>query len=391
MRRCGKSSIQNVVFHKMSPNETLFLESTTKVGKDHVMSFLYFQVWDFPGHVDLNDASFDASSTFARCDTVVYIIDCQDEIIEPMRKLYQTVTRAHEVNPGISFEVFLHKVDGLSDDHKIVTPSPHHFILFHSIDIPNPVVTNSQHATETQREIHQRITDDLADAGLDNIHLSFYLTSIYDHSIFEAFSKVLQKLIPQLPTLENLLNILCSNSGIEKAFLFDTFSKVYIATDSSPVDTQSFELCSDMIDVVIDFDAIYGRLGAHHAPPPPSAQSHPRNGSAASAKTATTQPDAILPSSPVKEDAGTVATPVSAVATSALKGDVGPRDAYSVLNIGNGMMLYLRPVDKNLSLVCLIREDNFEKKGLIDYNFGIFKEAILEVLEVRRRGFELSE
>ena len=43
---------------------------------------------------------------------------------------------------------------------------------------------------------------------------SFYLTSIYDHSIFEAFSKVVQKLIPQLPTLENLLNIFISVSYI---------------------------------------------------------------------------------------------------------------------------------------------------------------------------------
>lgn len=99
---------------------------------------------------------------------------------------------------------------------------------------------------------------------------SFYLTSIYDHSIFEAFSKVVQKLIKQLPTLENLLNtlnsvraggftpLLCStlrlhhvlttralttrprssavrpapqHSGIEKSFLFDVVSKIYIATD----------------------------------------------------------------------------------------------------------------------------------------------------------------
>lgn len=43
---------------------------------------------------------------------------------------------------------------------------------------------------------------------------SFYLTSIYDHSIFEAFSKVVQKLIPQLPTLENLLNIFISVSNL---------------------------------------------------------------------------------------------------------------------------------------------------------------------------------
>lgn len=63
---------------------------------------------------------------------------------------------------------------------------------------------------ESQRDIHQRASDDLADAGLTQIHLSFHLTSIYDHSIFEAFSKVVQKLIPQLPTLENLLNIFIS-------------------------------------------------------------------------------------------------------------------------------------------------------------------------------------
>lgn len=74
------------------------------------------------------------------------------------------------------------QVDGLSDDYKM----------------------------ESQRDIHQRATDNLNDSDADQIHLSFHLTSIYDHSIFEAFSKVVQKLIPQLPTLENLLNILIS-------------------------------------------------------------------------------------------------------------------------------------------------------------------------------------
>lgn len=48
------------------------------------------------------------------------------------------------------------------------------------------------------------------------------------------------------------------NSGIEKAFLFDVVSKIYIATDCSPVDMQSYELCCDMIDVVIDLSSIYG-------------------------------------------------------------------------------------------------------------------------------------
>ncbi len=52
--------------------------------------------------------------------------------------------------------------------------------------------------------------------------------------------------------------LLLQNSGIEKAFLFDVVSKIYIATDSSPVDMQSYELCCDMIDVVIDVSCIYG-------------------------------------------------------------------------------------------------------------------------------------
>ena len=97
-----------------------------------------------------------------------------------MLKLNQTILKAFNVNKDIRFEVFIHKVDGLSDDTKI----------------------------ETQRDIHQRTSDDLVEAGLeDQVKLSFYLTSIYDHSIFEAFSKVIQKLIPQLPTLEELLNL----------------------------------------------------------------------------------------------------------------------------------------------------------------------------------------
>jgi Ras-related GTP-binding protein C/D len=58
--RSGKSSIQKVVFHKMSPNETLFLESTTKVQKQvQHSSFMRFQILDFPGQIDFFDPAFD--------------------------------------------------------------------------------------------------------------------------------------------------------------------------------------------------------------------------------------------------------------------------------------------------------------------------------------------
>merc|ERR1719150_3093078 len=227
-RRSGKSSIQKVVFHKMSPNETLFLESTNKIMKDDISnsSFVQFYIWDFPGQIDFFfDTTFDTDQIFGGCGALVFVIDAQDDYLDALSKLNMTVTKAHSVNPKIKFEVFIHKVDGLSDDTKM----------------------------ETQRDIHQRATDDLVEAGLEqHVHLSFYLTSIYDHSIFEAFSKVVQKLIPQLPTLENLLNVFISNSQIEKAFLFDVISKIYVATDSSPVDMQSYELCEQVDTTAFD-------------------------------------------------------------------------------------------------------------------------------------------
>ena len=39
-------------------------------------------------------------------------------------------------------------------------------------------------------------------------------------------------------------------------------SKIYIATDSNPVDDRGYELCSDMIDVVFDVSCIYGYVVA---------------------------------------------------------------------------------------------------------------------------------
>jgi hypothetical protein len=56
--RSGKSSIQRVVFHKMSPHETLFLEGTNSLDIKYIAnnSFVQFQIWDFPGDYDFKGA-----------------------------------------------------------------------------------------------------------------------------------------------------------------------------------------------------------------------------------------------------------------------------------------------------------------------------------------------
>lgn len=71
---------------------------------------------------------------------------------------------------------------------------------------------------------------------------------------------------------------------------------------------QSYELCCDMIDVVIDVSCIYG----------------------------------------VREENDAAAF---------------DEQSSSLIKLNNGTILYLREVNKFLALVCILREDNFDHKG----------------------------
>jgi flagellin-specific chaperone FliS len=58
-------------------------------------------------------------------------------------------------------------------------------------------------------DIIRQMQEFLADIDEEHsIRLMYHLTSIYDNSIYEAFSRIIQKLIRELPTLENLLDVL---------------------------------------------------------------------------------------------------------------------------------------------------------------------------------------
>lgn len=89
----------------MSPNETLFLESTNKIIKEDISnsSFVRFAIWDFPGQVsifwsfvnivlffswelngfpdclqvDFFDSAFDFDLIFGGCGAIIFVIDAQ--------------------------------------------------------------------------------------------------------------------------------------------------------------------------------------------------------------------------------------------------------------------------------------------------------------------------
>merc|ERR1711933_13484 len=170
-----------------------------------------------------------------------------------------------------------------------------------------------------------------------NIQVSFHCTSLYDNTIFEAVSKVVRKLFPvQIPKLEQCLDSLAASSRIEKAYIFDVLSKVYIASDAEPVDLKSYELCSDMIDVTIQVIQIYGKPKGHN--------------------------NMMIN---------------------------GTCDASCHINLLNGRILFLKEVDNCLAVVCIMKEEHFDKPELLNHNIESFRQALEEIFtDSSRNGSE---
>lgn len=123
----------------------------------------------------------------------------------------------------------------------------------------------------------------------------------------------------------------------------DVANKIYIATDSNPVDVRTYELCSDLVDVVLDVSNIYGTSAA--------AAAH-----AARELAAGVSPTRFIPK-PVFDE-----------------------KSLAAIRLNSGMVLYLREVGRCLALICVVHEDHFAKRSMLDYNIDVFRETLQSLL-----------
>lgn len=105
-------------------------------------------------------------------------------------------------------------------------------------------------------------------------------------------------------------------------FLFDVVNKLYFATDSSPVSENVYELCADMIDVVVDVACIYDPVNLAEA-------------AAASAS-------------------GDLADALAASSVAVAASDAG-RCSLSMIKLANGTALYMREVAPYLAAIAVLK------------------------------------
>lgn len=141
LRRSGKTSILKVVHGRLSPNDTLFLDSTTKPNHKLVDCFNPIRFWDLPGSnqsytyplpsnqsqnksnpigqsKEKDEDAVTGPPDYHQISAIIFVIDSQDDYFDSLSTLHETILKVHRVNRKCQFHVFIHKVDGLSDDYK---------------------------------------------------------------------------------------------------------------------------------------------------------------------------------------------------------------------------------------------------------------------------------
>ncbi|TCD72003.1 hypothetical protein EIP91_000135 [Steccherinum ochraceum] len=380
LRKSGKTSIYETLFNDCDPKQTFYLDTSTRITRHTYDTAIPLEIWDCPGII----APETLGGQLSQFSSLIFVIDIQNLLQEPIAKLVDWVAAVYRYNPLMNLEVFVHKADVLTEDYK----------------------------WDAFRTIQSRVNDEIQETSeeYEQISVNFSLTSIYDHSLHESFSKVLQKLMDTMPAYEELINVFCANSQSSKAFLCDIKSRLYLATDASPVDTQDYGLCADYLQMLNSFGPLYRSataspprhrtVGALHSPPPelsnPASPIVPLSAISSASQTPKVQVFPIPSTSPTPptRSSSSASNPQPEASTGRqqkLKNLFYPSASTSLLpSSSSARTLTYYLITPHLALLTLLPTSVFEdKRGLVEYNVVFLREGVQEIYEVEdelRRG-----
>ncbi|CAF1102182.1 unnamed protein product [Rotaria sordida] len=293
LTKSGKTSIIKLIFEKMTAGETLKLPETKMIQIHELTCGVYvrFQIRDVPGP---KTASLNDFETFApNATTIIFVLDVTEDYTDAINLLVSSVQWMYKHGHNVRFEVLIHKIDGVQEPDRL----------------------------ERYSNIQKQVIVMLHECSIEKPLINFYLTSIYDHSIHEAFSKIVQNQMKQLRALENMLNIVTESTQLDKIFVCDIYNKIFLASDTKPVDTQLSELCCDVVDVYTDISSIYGASNS-----------------------------SVLDSM-----------------------------SFCTIELSIGLILYLKDINPTTALICIFKKESKINEALMEVNLNILKKNIQEL------------
>ncbi|CAD8134189.1 unnamed protein product [Paramecium octaurelia] len=224
--KVGKTSMHSIIFANTPPNQVMQIGLTVDVNQNSFkfMGNLKINLWDCGGQDKLLQEYFTTqkSTIFSNVEVLIYVFDVDKEgdlFIKELNDFKTTVTSLSECSPGAIVFVLIHKFDKIKEsERKIVFERKY-------------------------KEIIQR-----AD-GLNIEIKDVFSTSIWDETLYKAWSQIVQNLIPNINIIKESLKAFCQTCSCEEVVLFEksTFLIIDFQETNEKKDIQKYERLSNII------------------------------------------------------------------------------------------------------------------------------------------------
>jgi len=217
----GKTSMRSIIFANYIARDTMRLGATIDVETSHVrfLGNLVLNLWDCGGQEAFMENYFASQRDhiFRNVEVLIYIFDIESREMSKDIKYYRSCLEAILQN---------------SKDAKI-------FCLIHKMDL----------VPEDQREtLFRQRAQELQSISLP-LKITCFKTSIWDETLYKAWSCIVYSLVPNVKMLEQHLERFCEIAEADEVVLFEraTFLVIAHATHRPHRDVHRFEKISNII------------------------------------------------------------------------------------------------------------------------------------------------
>jgi len=225
----GKTSMRSIIFANYLARDTMRLSATLDVEHHHVrfLGDLVLNLWDCGGQDAFYESYFerDRETIFRSVELLIYVFDIASDC------------------PEKDFEHFAGVLEAIEEN----SPDARIFVLVHKMDL---VAKEEQEMIleDRRRLIEERCTA----CGVHNFQC--FGTSIWDETLYKAWSEIVTNLIPNIRVLESHLDDFCRICDADEVVLFERATFLVISHSHGK------NLTEDTNDEDIDDDDINQQL-----------------------------------------------------------------------------------------------------------------------------------
>jgi len=229
----GKTSMKSIIFANYLARDTNRLHTTNFIEHSSLkfLGNLKLNLWDCGGQDVFMENYFESQkeTIFQNAEVLIYVVSVSDR-----RSNNNDLSRTSgEMTKDLNY--FAHAMDSLRQ----FSPNSRVFCLIHKLDLVH----------ESKREeVLRSYERDLINAA-PGINITTFGTSIWDETLFKAWSQIVYSLIPDIDQLGKHLEHICNVCEADEVVLFEknTFLLISHSSRRNMQDSHRFEKISNIV------------------------------------------------------------------------------------------------------------------------------------------------